>query len=201
MRIIALVVGLLLMLLLSCSQGLHKKRERSQTMTQNDYGKPNPQAPQQLRLFDFLVGKWECEVRIKNQNTGEAALKAIWTGRYILDGFVIADEYRMVDADGNLVMLGMNYRSYDTRSHSWKMKWLDAMNSTWLNLGPEELGGVESAGNSISLKAQYKPNELHRIRFFDISEAHFTWRVDISTDGGKTWNDAVMIIEARRPTV
>lgn len=139
-------------------------------------------------------------MRFKNQNGGEAPLKATWTGRYILDGFVIADEYQMFDADGKLVMLGMNYRSYDSKTNSWKMKWLDALNSAWLNLGPEELGGVESDGNSISFKVQYQPNELHRIRFVNISEAHFSWRVDISTDGGKNWNDAVMTIEATRST-
>ena len=37
--------------------------------------------------------------------------QATWVGRYILDGHVIADEYRMVNEAGELIVHGMNFRS------------------------------------------------------------------------------------------
>lgn len=77
-------------------------------MNSTNYGKPNPNAPGQLSTFAFLIGKWTCEVAIKQADGSTSRLQATWEGHYILDGYVIADEYRMVDTSGNLLMLGMN---------------------------------------------------------------------------------------------
>jgi hypothetical protein len=111
-------------------------------MDSANYGKPNPNAPSQLSTFAFLIGKWNCEVTLKQEDGNSSQLQATWEGRYILDGYVIADEYRMVDASGNLLMLGMNYRAYDSETNSWNIKWLEALSGTWLELGPQKLGGV-----------------------------------------------------------
>ena len=78
------------------------------------------------------------------------------------------------------------------------MKWHDALASTWLDLGPVELGGVVARNDSIMFQTLYGPGEIHRITFSDIREDHFTWRVDRSTDEGETWEESVMVIEASR---
>ncbi len=162
------------------------------------YGKPNANAPGQLSAFAFLIGKWNCGVTLKQEDGSSSQLQATWEGRYILDGYVIADEYKMFDASGNLLMLGMNYRAYNSETNSWNMKWLKALSGTWLELGPQKLGGVNISDSSIIFKAEFKPGELHRIKFSNISEEHFTWSVDISTDNGQTWKDSVMNIQANR---
>ncbi|MCZ6671667.1 MAG: hypothetical protein O7C75_01885, partial [Verrucomicrobia bacterium] len=90
-------------------------------MDSTNYGKPNPNAPIQLSTFAFLIGKWNCEVTLKQEDGSFSQLQAMWEGRYILDGYVIADEYRMVDASGKLLMLGMNYRAYDSEINSWNI--------------------------------------------------------------------------------
>jgi len=102
------------------------------------------------------------------------------------------------DASGNLLMLRMNYRAYDSETNSWNIKWLEALSGTWLELGPQKLGGVNISDSSIVYKAEFKPGELHRIKFSNINEEHFTWSVDISTDKGQIWNESVMIIQANR---
>lgn len=160
--------------------------------------KLNPNAPKQLAAFDFLIGKWNCKVTVKQQDGTTSKLQAIWEGHYILDGYVIADEYRMEDSTGTLMMLGMNLRAYDPETNTWNMKWLEALSGTWLDLGTQELGGVQITDSTIVYKAKFKPGELHRIKFTDITENHFTWSVDISTDGGQKWNESVMIIQANR---
>lgn len=106
------------------------------------FGTPHPDAPSEFAQFAFLVGQWECDVHARNDEGNITRLSATWTGRYILDGYVIMDEFRMHDADAKLVMLGVNYRSYNRQEQCWVMKWLDAQASTWLDLGPPELGGV-----------------------------------------------------------
>ncbi len=172
--------------------------EDTHSMDSSNFGKPNANAPSQLSTFAFLVGKWNCEVTLKQEDGSSSQLQATWEGRYILDGYVIADEYRMVDASGNLLMLGMNYRAYDSEINSWNIKWLEALSGTWLELGPQKLGGVNISDSSIVYKAEFKPGELHRIKFSNINEEHFTWSVDISTDKSQTWNESVMIIQANR---
>ncbi len=111
---------------------------------EQEYGKPNPSAPEQLSRFDFVTGEWRCEAKLKQEDGVWEALLATWVGRYILDSYVIADEFRMTTPTGELLVLGMNLRSYDAKKKTWTMKWLNALAGTWTDLGPEELGGVRN---------------------------------------------------------
>jgi hypothetical protein len=119
-------------------------------------------------------------------------------GRFILDGHAIADEYRMTDAAGELIVLGVNLRAYDAARRAWNMKWLDARAGTWVDLGPEALGGVTFDGESI-VYAFAEPMAGHaytRATYTKVSRTHFTWRGERSDDG-KTWTE-FMVIEAHR---
>ena len=100
-------------------------------------------------------------------------------------------------ASGEVVRFGATYRSYSTDESRWIMKWHDALTSSWLDLGPRELGGVRVNDTSITYKAQFRPNEIHRMKYLNISADHFTWRGEASRDGGETWA-GMMVIEAYR---
>jgi hypothetical protein len=78
-----------------------------------------------------------------------ADVAGTWLGRFILDVYAIADEYIMTGSSGELIMLGMNIRTYDVIKQGWNTKWLNALAGTWGDLGPEELGGVRFDGQSI----------------------------------------------------
>ena len=95
-------------------------------------------------------------------------------------------------------MLGSNYRSYNVKTNTWVMKWHDALASTWLELGPEDLGGVQITDTAITFKARFEFDVIHRITFSNITEEHFTWQADSSSDAGQTWNESIMVIEAYR---
>jgi len=107
-----------------------------------DFGKLNPNAPSALSRFAFLIGRWRCEAKVKLANGVSQTFPATWVGRYILDGYAIADEYRMTGSSGELIVLGLNFRVYDATKQIWKIKWLNALDGTWWDLGPE--GSVES---------------------------------------------------------
>ena len=53
-------------------------------------------------------------------------LKVEWEGRYILDGYAIANEYRMTTPAGELLVLDMNFRSYDAKNKTCNLKCLCA---------------------------------------------------------------------------
>lgn len=171
---------------------------------QDGFGERHPNAP--LSAFDFLIGEWKCESRVKGADGEYRTYPATWVGRYILDGHVIADEFRQFDANGNVTQLGTTYRSYNTERGVWVMKWLDTLNSTWLDLGPQELGGVDVTDTSVVFKHHlpegpvrdvFPEQTIFRITFHDISRDSFSWKAEVSTDEGVSWRQ-VQVIEARR---
>lgn len=172
----------------------------AQAMTrQTQHGNPNPNAPPELSQFAFIIGEWRCDVRVKEDSGAWQTYQATWVGRYILDGYVIADEYRMTNQAGELVVHGMNFRSYSVDKKTWVMRWLDATRSFWVELGPEELGGVRVSPGTITFNLidTFAPDAISRVTFSDISADHFTWREEKSLDQGRTWTEFVAI-EAHR---
>jgi hypothetical protein len=165
---------------------------------EREYGKPNPNAPRELSQFAFLVGRWRGEAKLKQEDGAWESLDALWEGRYVLDGYAIADEYRMMTPAGELLVLGMNFRSYDVKKKAWNLKWLDARAGTWTDLGPEDLGGVVTDGKAISyrMKEPLARHAFTRATYTNISSDHFTWRGDRSDDG-KTW-EPFLVIELYR---
>jgi hypothetical protein len=164
-----------------------------------DFGRLNPHAPPALSQFAFLVGRWKCRARVMAATGEWLTFPASWVGRFILDGYAIADEYRMTNASGGLIVLGMNVRTYDAGVKAWNLRWLNALAGTWTDLGSEEFGGVKFDGASVSY-AFPEPVAAHaytRATFTGISSpAHFTWHGEKSDDA-KTWTE-FMVVEAER---
>jgi hypothetical protein len=154
--------------------------------------------PAELAAFAFLIGSWRCEAKAKTPSGEWQTFHATWEGRFILDGYAVADEYRMLDAAGETIVFGLNLRVYDAARQRWNIKWLDAPAGTWLDLGPEKLGGISFEDGSISYAFE-EPMAGHaptRATSTNISDTHFTWRGEKSDDG-RTWSE-FMIIEAYR---
>lgn len=161
-------------------------------------GKLNPHAPAALSRFAFLVGRWRCEAKINTASGESQVFHASWLGRFILDGYAIADEYRMTSSSGELIVLGMNFRAFDAARQSWNIKWLNALAGRWTDLVSEEFGGVKFDGDSISY-AFKEPAASHaytRATYTNISKTRFTWLGDKSDDA-KTWSE-FMVVEAHR---
>jgi hypothetical protein len=171
-----------------------------------NYGTPHPDAPRELRQFAFLIGTWRCESTVTQSDGSTRTFPATWVGRYILDGWVIEDEFRQFGPAGEVVQLGRNYRCYNRDRRAWSMKWLDAVDGAWLDLAPEDLGGVAVAPGSITFQHRrpsgrmsrlFPAHSLFRVTFSDLTDDHFSWRAELSADGGETWA-VVQVIDAHR---
>jgi len=163
-------------------------------------GRPNPRAPLELRQFEFLIGRWHCEARLKQEDGAWRMLKATWEGRYVLDGYAIADEFRLMTVQDELLVLGVNLRAYDAAKRQWNMKWLSGLSGTWVDLGPEPLGGVRATDGAITY-CMHEPVARHaltRATYCDIAADRFTWRGERSDDGS-VWEE-FMVIAAHRLT-
>ncbi len=152
---------------------------------------------EKLDAFAFIIGQWDCDINFTDEENKSIRNKAIWTGRYILNGNAIEDEYRETNKKGELIRLGLNIRSYHPKK-GWTMKWFDVLNSTWLDLGPKELGGVIVDDSKIIFKHYADQRIIVRITFYDITQNSFSWKADVSNDDEKTWQEKVFTIEAKR---
>jgi len=167
------------------------------------FGKLSPQAPPELAAFAFLIGSWQCNARIKSTGSIWQRFEAQWVGRFILDGHAIADEYRMTNLSGDLIVLGMNVRTYDANTRTWNIKWLNALTGAWSDLVSQDLGGVllnHDHGSGYSITYAFKePTAAHpytRATYTTHSPTHFTWKGDQSIDA-HIWTD-FMLVECYR---
>jgi len=163
-----------------------------------DFGKVNPNAPTELSRFGFLIGNWRCEARVRSADGKGQTLRATWVGRYVLDGYAIADEYRMMDSSGKLIVLGVNFRTYDSAKRTWNIKWLNALSGAWTDLAPSELGGAQFDSQSImyAFKEPVADHKYTRATYTNVDKTHFTWRGEKSDDG-KNWSE-FMVTECYR---
>jgi len=197
-RVAGVLLGALILLGGTVGPAAAAEENKAMSAVKQEFGSPNPKAPVELSRFAFLVGKWRGEARIKLPNGELQTCKVTWVGRYILDGYVIEDEYRMTSASGELIVLGMNYRVYDSTRKTWDIKWLNALAGSWMDLGSEELGGVKFDGPSVSyvFKEPMAGHAYTRATYTNVSKTHFTWRGEKSDDR-KGWSE-FMVVEMER---
>jgi hypothetical protein len=88
--------------------------------------------------FAFLIGRWKFDAKFKLPDGEWQTFHGTWLGHYILDGYAIADEYRMIDSSGELIVFGMNFRIYDSAKQVWNT--LSSCDSVTLTLKLEGTG-------------------------------------------------------------
>lgn len=161
-----------------------------------NYGTPNPNAPTELKTFGQLIGKWSVETTFTDRNGSTQKSTGTWTFYYILEGMAIADDYDAKTTDGQR-FYGTTYRLYNPGSKKWECKWICATPLYWM-----DIEGPAATGKNILLDGRVVPTDgnpiLSKIRFTDITANSFTWKSDVSYDGGKTWAKDRGLIKARR---
>jgi hypothetical protein len=150
------------------------------------YGERNPQAPDELEWFSFLVGKWSGSGRTRLEDGSYVDWDgATWIGRYILDGTAIADELHAPGPDGKQY-LGITLRYFDTDHDSWIVEFLNVSNSFLRRQVNPRSGFVRQAADSVAViaeDAETQFRETYRVP----DQSHFTYTAEASSDRGRTW--------------
>lgn len=169
----------------------------------NNHSKANPIAPEALSQFAFLLGEWRFDASFKSPQGESQIFHGSWIARYILDGRAIADEYKMWSSSGEVIVHGMNFRVYDAAKQFWNIKWLNALEGTWMDLTSEEFGGARVEGRAISyiFREPMGPSggwtqPYTRATYTSVSSSVFTWSGDKSDDR-KNWTQ-FMLAECHR---
>ncbi|MFN8580315.1 MAG: hypothetical protein U0163_04965 [Gemmatimonadaceae bacterium] len=158
---------------------------------------PPPQASQ----FDFLVGQWELTVHPKVSSLaakihGAPKLLGTWKAWKAFDGWGIEDELRILDGSGNPQALSQALRVFDPASGQWSQTLLDVYRTRFgASTGQWKDGEMHISGSSTATDGT---TTVSRTRFFAITANSFKYATDRSTDNGKTWDEGVLTIEAKR---
>lgn len=152
------------------------------------YGEKNPGAPQELGAFSFLIGKWTGRGKTKIEDGKFAEYDVAWIGRYILDGTAIADEMHAPNPDGS-PYLGISFRQYDAQRRTWIVEYLNVAGSFLRKQVNQQSGSVQVNGRNVTVASE-SPSVAIREHYLVPSDDAFTYRLDVSSDGGKSWNEA-----------
>ena len=154
------------------------------------YGERNPQAPDELDLFSFLIGKWQGTGRTRLADGSYVEWEgATWIGRYILNGMAIGDELHAPTPDGK-TGLGITLRYFDTNHGSWIVEFLNVSHSFLRRQVNPQSGFVRQNADSIAViseDAQTQFRETYRV----VDQSRFTYTADMSPDGGRTWGPSL----------
>jgi len=160
------------------------------------YGERNPAAPEELSVFSFLVGKWEGKGRTKIEDGKFAEYDVTWIGRYILDGTAIADELHGPMPDGS-PYLGISLRQYDVDRSTWLIEYLNVTNSFLRRQVNKKSGSVSVSGRNVTVTSE-SPGAVVREHYQVENDTTFVYRLDVSNDGGKNWNEGQIEMSFRR---
>ena len=110
-----------------------------------------------------------------------------------MDGHAIEDELRIVDGSGNPTALSLAIRAWNATERRWVTTAVDGQRGR-LSTGTAVMtqGRMELTGKGS------EPGALTRSRFTDITPTSFKFVQDRSSDDGKTWDEAALVIEAKR---
>jgi len=128
-------------------------------------------------------------------NTGAPLYRARTHARPALDGHVIQDDWRALDAAGNVFFRGMSLRSYVPATGRWTIHWSMANTRGHTYLDAEWRDGeIHGTGFGFDGAGQF----TERLRYFDITGDSYSFRMERSYDGGATWTKISYLKATRR---
>ena len=154
----------------------------------------------EARQFDFLLGQWELSGAIKVSGLvalvhGQPKLAGSWKAWRTSDG-AIEDDMKLTDASGNPASNAHFVRSFSREENCWKITGSDASRGT-LQPATGRWQGDEMLvmGSGTSHEGKRYQTRTH---YLAITPASFRMVQDRSFDDGKTWDEAVVTLNARR---
>jgi hypothetical protein len=142
---------------------------------------------EQLHLFGQFVGSWnvtwagvDAEGRTLTTR-GELHFGWVLGGRAVQDIWIVPGRGLPGEGEPPLAFHGSTIRFYDPRIEAWRSIWIDPVNGRARRF----IGRL--VDDEILLLSDADEPQL-RWRFTDITPDAFTWRGEISHDGGETWS-------------
>lgn len=147
------------------------------------------------KQYDFLKGQWNCEYKAYAEEKVTYSSACTWEGRYTLEGSMFQDDFRLFNAEGNKIFSATTIRTWVPQKNRWDLAALFSQQGHYPNFH----GVWENDEMVISVQGEDPKGKFDgKIRFFDIDENTFSWKLERSYDQGKTWHLGVTIDAKRK---
>ena len=139
---------------------------------EHPYGLPNPEAPEEIKDFDALMGTCTCSSQTRNSDQSWAEPMAMtWEWKYIMNGMAVQDE--TLKAEGGH---SGSIRQFIADSSKWYVHYYSSKTPT--TTLPTWEGGKKDDGTIVLYRAQQAPNGMdgfYRLTFYDIDNSGYKW--------------------------
>jgi len=143
---------------------------------------PHPSLGDQAQVFGRFVGSWDANYTNHTENGGTTHYSGEVILGWIIDGRATQDIFSAYPTKpGTERSIGTTLRYYDIKTKQWCIVFIAPM----FNSVTVMKGGL--VGDRIVLLGKDDAGNSLRWSFNDIKSDSFTWRGEISRDGGKTW--------------
>jgi len=141
-------------------------------------GVRNPKGPEELSQFDFVIGDWDVEITFFPPQGEAVTYNARWHNHWIIDGFVVMQEWRGPYATG------AEFRAWDAQAKRWSGRNIYA-GKEWHQTHADYVDGkmivyIEDASDKSG-------SFINRETYFDIEADSFKMKSDRSYDEGESW--------------
>jgi hypothetical protein len=158
------------------------------------YGQPHPDAPEQIKDYEPLMGECDCKSTSRKQDgTWNAPVDMVWRWKYIMNGNAVQDETLKADGANSGSIRQFIADSSKWYVHYYASKKPSTTLSTWT--------GNKKDGKIVLYKDHTAPNGTpgyYRLSFYDISKTGYKW-VGEWVDKTETTVYATWKIECIRP--
>lgn len=144
-----------------------------------------------LMLYGQFVGSWDVVSTTFASDGTRSIRNGEWHFFWILGGRGVQDVLFAVGSEPH--MYGTTLRCYDHAAGIWRVAWMMPGAGEYANLVGRQIGArIVQEGQGPDLR------RLERWSFSDITEESFTWRGEVSLDGGVTWTLEQEMLARRR---
>ncbi|GAB5487907.1 MAG: hypothetical protein Pars2KO_14770 [Parasphingorhabdus sp.] len=139
-----------------------------------------------MKQFGRYLGDWDIadEQLQQDGKTWQPGKGARWNFTCLGNGTAIQD-FWMPNGGG----FGTNLRMYNKDTESWDIAWSNNITPAMAHISARE----DSAGNIVMRYVSPQQSPARRITFFPPTDTGWNWKLEISSNGEKTWREVYRI--------
>lgn len=154
-----------------------------------------PRAHPEMEKMKFLIGEWQFNGRYPQPDGTFGKIVSRSSVNVTMGGRAIADHFSNVLANGEIDNVGITVRTYNAQTGKWKMFYVNQNLGAYTNFtGTYENGEFHFDGKGVHGGVEI----MEKVTFFNIKEDSYSWNMDRSFDGGKTWIKSFYAYDAVR---